>query len=191
MTRNRAPRASRSDGGTELEVGGFGLVLGGIVVGALCVGSFLLGRWSVEVVAPRGTPVDDGVATVEDAGDVEAELTFFDRLEKAPELSAQGDERTVSPPSRPAPGAPPAEGEAARTDGPFQVQVLASAERSAAEAVLARLRLRGYAARMVEGEKDGAPLYRVRVGGYADEEGARQVAQEIERKEGLRTWVTR
>jgi len=194
VTGNReAKPAPAGRAGLEFEVGGLGMLGLAAVIVALCVASFWLGRLSVP--ARRALPPDgaaEASAAVEDGGDIERDLTFFDRLERAPELSAQGDEETVSPlpeetpAPEPTPATPPP-----TPDGPFEIQVLASAERSAADAVVIRLRGRGYPARLVVGERDGAPLYRVRVGGYPDEPAARQVAQAIERQEGLRTWITR
>ena len=194
MTGNReAKPAPAGRGALEFEVGGLGMLGLAAVVVALCVASFWLGRLSVP--ARRALPPDgaaEASASVEDGGDIEGDLTFFDRLERAPELSAQGDEETVSSPPEETPAPEPTPAPPTPTlDGPFEIQVLASAERSAADAVVIRLRGRGYPARLVVGERDGAPLYRVRVGGYPDEPAARQVAQAIERQEGLRTWVTR
>jgi cell division protein FtsN len=170
-----------ADRGVEVEVGGSGLILLGLLVLALCAGSFWLGRWSARAAGPPASPP---AAPIEDGGDAADDLTFFDRLERAPELSAQGDERTVAPPAPAAP-APAAAG------GTFEVQVLASADRAAAEAVVARLQRRDYPARLVVGDRDGRAIYRVRVGGYADEAAARRAALAIEREEGLRTWVVR
>lgn len=188
----------KPDRGVEMEVGGSGLLLAGILVLALCVVSFWLGRWSVGTQAGAGGPAPGGAeAGIGDGGDVAEDLTFFDTLEKAPELTAQGDERTSAPPketpSAPAPSGPqrtaspppPATG-----TGRYEVQVLASAERAIAESLVARLSARGYPAKLAIGEKDGKPIYRVRVVGYDDESSARQAAQSIEREEGLRTWVT-
>lgn len=220
-----SPERSRntSNSGVELELGGMSLALVAVVVLALCAISFWLGRQSVpamsagvlEAAASRAaTPVVDG-------GDVESELTFFDRLEKAPELSAQGDERTVRPPKKtPAPSAAqpaaprptvvaqaqpgpatkalepvaaPAQPQhmlPGATGGSFQVQVLATIEREAADAMVSRLKSRGFPAHLSSGEYKGQPLFRVRVGGYPDKAAAQQVARAIQDREGLQTWVT-
>ncbi|MGD8374538.1 MAG: SPOR domain-containing protein [Acidobacteriota bacterium] len=174
----------RSGRGVEVEVGGSGILIASLVVLGLCAVSFWIGRWSVQAVGPAtGARAPGEAASMEDGGNLDEDLTFFDRLERAPELSAQGEERTVTPPAEPARPASPA--------GPFAVQVLASAERATAEAVLAKLLRREYDARLVIGEKEGRPLYRVRVVGYADEAAAEAAARQIEKQEGLRTWVTR
>ncbi len=220
-----SPERSRntSNSGVELELGGMSLALVAVVVLALCAISFWLGRQSVpamssgvlEAAASRAeTPVVDG-------GDVESELTFFDRLEKAPELSAQGDERTVRPPKKtptpsaappaaprptvvaqaqPGPGTKALEPVAApaqpqyrlpgATGGSFEVQVLATTEREAADAMVSRLKSRGFPAYLSSGEYKGQPLFRVRVGGYPDKAAAQQVARAIQDREGLQTWVT-
>lgn len=175
---------SRTGRGVELEVGGSGILIASLVVLGLCAVSFWIGRWSVQAVGPAtGDPGRGEAAAVEDGGNLDEDLTFFDRLERAPELSAQGEERTVTP--------PPAGTGTAAPSGPFVIQVLASAERATAEAVLAKLLRREYDARLVIGEKDGRPIYRVRVVGYPDEASAEAAAKQIEQQEGLRTWVTR
>jgi cell division septation protein DedD len=214
MSRQRRERkGSTPASGVELELGGMSLVLVGVIVLALCAISFWLGRQSVpapppataDVASPEGAPVVEG-------GDVEQELTFFDRLEAAPDLSAQGDERTVLPPQEEKePASPPAReasqqqepprqeqkknaaGQAlpVATGGTFQVQVLATTEKEAADAMVARLKARGFPARLTSGDFKGQQVFRVRVGGYPDEAAAQQVAHAIRQQEGLQTWVTR
>ncbi len=225
-----SPERSRSasNSGVELELGGMSLALVAVVVLALCAISFWLGRQSVPAMsagALQAVPSQTDTPVV-DGGDVESELTFFDRLEKAPELSAQGDERTVKPPKKtptpsdiqPAapkptvvaqarprsvakalePVAAPAQPQAAQsantlpgaTGGSFQVQVLATTEREAADAMVSRLKSRGFPAHLSSGEYKGQPLFRVRVGGYPDKATAQQVARAIQDREGLQTWVT-
>ncbi len=223
-----SPERSRSasNSGVELELGGMSLALVGVVVLALCAISFWLGRQSVPAMSAgvvEGVPSRTD-APVVDGGDVESELTFFDRLEKAPELSAQGEEKpakktpapsdvqpaapkpTVVAQARPGtiagdlePVAAPAQPQAApsantspgATGGSFQVQVLATTERAAADAMVSRLQSRGFPAHLSSGEYKGQPLFRVRVGGYPDKAAAQRVAQAIQDQEGLQTWVTR
>lgn len=190
-----------------------GLLLVALAGLGLCAASFWLGRKSVPVRPATSNPttLSASDAPIEEVGDLEEDLTFFDRLEVAPELSAQGAERTVLPPSEasaqeeeaapthePSPGPPATEPPAgpvgqdlpAAVGGPFHVQVLATTEHAGAEAMVGRLRAHGFAARLEEAQRGGMVIYRVRVGGYPDEEGARRVAQAIERREGLKTWVT-
>ena len=181
--------AERSPSGTEFELGGFALLLVGAGVLGLCVLSFWLGRVSVSVVptAPR-TPD----AAMEDEGDLEEDLTFFDRLEQAPEISATARQPETNAARAEGTRRAPEGGSAGDAEaGTFTVQVLAATQRSAAEELVARLEGRGYRARLVVGEKDGERIYRVRVGGYRDETAAREAAAAIERQEGLRTWVIR
>ena len=215
MSRQRRERsAGVPAGGMEFELGGMSLSLVAVVVLALCAISFWLGRQSVPASTSGSstTPAAVDPAPVVDGGDVEQELTFFDRLEQAPELSAQGDERTVvaalaakedETPARSAPvptrsepvpassQAEPSNALPVATGGPFLVQVLATTERTAAEAMAARLKARGFPANLSSGDFKGQVLFRVRVGGYADERSARRVAQAITDREGLQTWVTR
>ncbi|MEE9127203.1 MAG: hypothetical protein V3U11_08685, partial [Planctomycetota bacterium] len=99
-----SPERSRSasNSGVELELGGMSLALVAVVVLALCAISFWLGRQSVPAMSAgilEAVPSQTDIPVV-DGGDVESELTFFDRLEKAPDLSAQADERTVKAPKR-------------------------------------------------------------------------------------------
>jgi cell division septation protein DedD len=210
MSRDRRDRDSGAPaGGVEFEFGTTGVVLVSVVVLALCAISFWLGRQSVPLAPPsaQGSSASQEGAAVMDGGDVEKDLTFFDRLEAAPELSAQGDERTVLPPpeetkgtgvapATPAETTPPAEEKTqaalpVAAGGAFQIQVLATTEKAAAEAMVVRLRSGGFPAQLTSGDFKGQLLFRVRVGGYADEKDARQVAQAIREREGLQTWVTR
>jgi cell division septation protein DedD len=69
--------------------------------------------------------------------------------------------------------------------------VLATTEREAADAMVSRLKSRGFPAHISAGEYKGQELFRVRVGGYPDEAAAQQVARAIHEREGLQTWVTR
>ena len=194
---------SKERNNAELEIGGFGLLAAALLVLGMCAASFWLGRWSVQAGVGVSANGRADEAVMKEEGDVGEALTFFDGLELAPELSVQGDERTelgsdapgeekpAPETAAPAPGSASPPLPAASGDGRFQIQVLASAERTAAEAVLARLQRRGYRAVVVEGEKDGRPIYRVRVGGYSDEASARRAADAIEEQEGLRTWIIR
>ncbi len=216
MSRQRHERSGGAPAsGMEFELGGMSLSLVAVVILALCAISFWLGRQSVPLsTSGASTPVAAGTSEpVVDGGDVEQELTFFDRLEAAPELSAQGDERTVLPapaekeqaPVRTPPVRTPARSEPApekkkteasnalpvATGGPFLVQVLATTERAAAAAMVSHLKSRGFPAQLSSGDFKGQVLFRVRVGGYADESSARRVAQAITDREGLQTWVTR
>ncbi len=208
MSRQRSQ--SVPSGGVELELGGMSLALVAVVVVALCAISFWLGRQSVPAV-PAGVlnsvPLQSALPVM-DGGDVESELTFFDRLERAPDLSAQGDERTVKPahpaPRKPQPAKSPGRSvpvvsapEASQvqalptaTGGAFQIQVLATTEREAADAMVTRLKSRGFPAHLTPGTYKGQAVFRVRVGGYPDEAAAQQVARAIQDREGLQTWVT-
>ena len=221
-----SPERSRSasNSGVELELGGMSLALVAVVVLALCAISFWLGRQSVPAMSAgvlEAVPSRTDMPVV-DGGDVESELTFFDRLEKAPELSAQSEEKpakkspapsdvkpatpnpTVVAQAQPGPvarelepvatpaqqAAPSANTLPGATGGSFQVQVLATTEREAADAMVSRLQSRGFPAYLSPGEYKGQALFRVRVGDYPDKAAAQQVARAIQDQEGLQTWVT-
>jgi hypothetical protein len=163
----------------EIELGGYGLVMLGAAIVALCAACFWLGRSSARIVpGPRSAPADQ----VADLGDVEKDLTFFDRLEKAPEIQA------IPPAS--APAAPPRAEAPAVTSG-HEVQVLASADRRAADLLVQKLRAQGHKVRVLSAAPGEPPLYRVRVFGFPDDAAARQAAAALQSQQGLKTWVVR
>lgn len=165
----------------EVELGGYGLVALAAVILALCAASFWLGRRSAEVLPARSPAEGAGAGP---AADVEKDLSFFDRLEKAPEIQAVPE----SPAATTAPAAPATAPPAAAG---VEVQVFASADRNAAEALAAKLRGLGYRTRLLPADPRGESLHRVRVVGFADEAAARRAAEQLERQQGLRTWVVR
>ena len=56
-------------------------------------------------------------------------------------------------------------------------------------AMVQRLRSRGFPAQMAAGEYNGHDVFRVRVGAYSDKASAQKVADAIQSREGLQTWV--
>jgi sporulation related protein len=162
--------------GMEIELGGYGLVMLGAAIVALCAASFWLGRSSARLVPGSSAAAPDQVA---DLGDVEKDLSFFDRLEKAPEIQA-------IPPAAPAPAASRAEAPPATG---HEVQVFASSDRQAADALVQKLRAQGLKVRLLAAAPGEPTLYRVRAYGYADEAAARQAAATLQRQQGLKTWV--
>ena len=163
--------------GMEIELGGYGLVMLGATIVALCAACFWLGRSSARIVPGPGAAAPDQVA---DLGDVEKDLTFFDRLEKAPEIQA-------IPPATAAPEASRAE--APPTARGLEVQVFASADRRAADALVQKLRAQGHKVRLLAPGAGEPPLYRVRVFGFPDDAAARQAAAALQSQHGLKTWV--
>lgn len=194
----QAPRPDR-EASREVQLDARHLALSVVVVVALCVVSFLLGRWverrSLGVaVAAEGAPAGRGEPLVEEMGDVSEDLTFFDTLggDREVPLETAAAPRE-SPPLAPAPrgaGASRPESTAAATprrsvaEG-IMVQVLASRDRAAADALRRRLRSRGYTALLVR-EKG---VYKVRVGPYADREEAKRAAILLRDREKLTTWI--
>jgi len=162
--------------GMEIELGGYGLVMLGAAIVALCAACFWLGRSSARLVPGARAATPDQVA---DLGDVEKDLTFFDRLEKAPEIEA-------IPPATAAPG--PAQA-APATAGGHEVQVFASADRRAADALVQKLRAQGQKVRVLAAGPGEPPLYKVRVFGFESDAAARQAAAALQREQGLKTWV--
>jgi len=163
--------------GMEVELGGYGLVMLAAVVVALCAASFWLGRSSARLVPGARAAAPDQVA---DLGDVEKDLSFFDRLEKAPEIQA-------IPPATPVPV--PARAEDPAPAGGHEVQVFASADRRAADALVQKLRAQGHKVRVLAAAPGEPPLYKVRVFGFVDDAAARQAAAALQKQQGLKTWV--
>jgi cell division septation protein DedD len=65
------------------------------------------------------------------------------------------------------------------------IQVFASKDRAAAEAIRKRLRGKGYTALLVS----DAGSWKVRVGPYADREEAEKSAVVLREQENLKTWI--
>ena len=117
--------------------------------------------------------------------------------------------RPVSQPARPAsepapPVAEPAPAEPAPADrgrssepvatpsgGDFlYVQVFSSTDREQAQSIVERLRSDGYAAFLSSVEVDSRLMHRVRIGPYTERPEAEGVAQTVQRKHKLSTWIT-
>jgi len=75
---------------------------------------------------------------------------------------------------------PPASGR-----GTWSVQAAPTRSRDDAEALLKRLRGRGYDASIVEVPRDGATWYRIRVGRYASAGQATEAMQRLRDQEGV------
>ena len=170
------------------------------VVLGLCVASFLLGRW----VERQNEPADvravrtEAGGTVEDEGDVAGDLTYFDTLktdktvplepEKRPSgarsTPARTDRSAVTPPQSSPPSARVADPRRSVNEG-VMIQVFASKDRAAADAIRKRLRWKGYTALLVS----DAGSWKVRVGPYAAREDAERWAAVIRQQENLKTWI--
>jgi cell division protein FtsN len=163
-----------------------------VVIALMCIGAFMLGRW-VERQAHRATAegqIRSGLDAAISVEDVNRELTYHRTLEgeAAPPAVAAPPPEPASPPVRveAAAGAPGA----ADAPGIF-VQVLATRDADAAEAVRTRLSARGYRAAVAvdPAGAGGPPLRKVKVGPFAGRAEAERAARKIEAEQGLRTWI--
>lgn len=91
-------------------------------------------------------------------------------------------------PPRPAPAASaPAE---TSGDGGFVIQVFSSRDREQAQSIVDKLVAGGRDAYLSPVEMDGQTMYRVRIGPFADREGAGKAADEVRHRFRLDTWIT-
>jgi DedD protein len=104
-------------------------------------------------------------------------------------------ERTIQFFEEEAPASSPAtaqkKGEAAQSSSEgYWIQVLSTTSESEARSRRSRLASSGYRAAVspIRGAK-GPMLYRVRVGPYSSREEASKVAEALDRKERIRTWI--
>jgi cell division protein FtsN len=184
----------------ELRVEGPGLyVVGGAIIVAL-VGAFFLGRWYERKQHPAPQSMFDQsdplahVTAPEEQVDVGESADFFDTVEgqdKQAEPEREVRRRPAGDTSSPAPATrvEPAAGQAGG-GGKFYVQVFAGRDLQAAEGLIAKLKSEGRPGRLFrEAEGQGA-LYKVRVGGYATREDARQAAQQLVGEGYSGAWVT-
>ena len=162
------------------------------LVVALCVASFMLGRWvERQSVGPELSAMvsEGGAGNIEEMGDVSEELTFFDSLKNEQPVALDAavlDDRAPMPAvASGSPAAPRPDASRRSIEEGVFIQVLATAQRSAASGLRRRLRDRGYTALMVS----EAGAWKVRVGPYADREDAERAAQRLREQEGLTTWI--
>jgi len=181
-----------------------------VLMALLCISSFLLGRW-VERQATRASeigstrPGESGTVPVED---VNRELTYFRTLEEdhpSPKI------RPASPPEKqppvrveskpdaaaaaaepPAPekiAAAPPQG-TAPVHGGVLIQVMATKDSRAAEALRSRLAAKGYPVSITAGDGPAeAGMRKVKVGPYPARTDAEKVARRLQSEERLRTWI--
>jgi cell division septation protein DedD len=183
----------------ELRLEGVGLfVIGGVLVAALA-GAFFVGRWyerSVNPIPAAGLPSDDPLAHVvqtEDPAEVDDTATFFDTMQGQ---QAEPDRETAQPGSPPVSAAPagdstPSPAKSPQAGGAYFVQVFAGRDRSAAEALVQQLQSSGHAVRIFTQREGQGSLYKVRVGGFADEPAARVAAETLQKEGFAGAWVTR
>ena len=170
------------------------VITGQEAAGASAEGSFVPGEQPlVTSAAPRREP---SMAATEGAG-----LSYYERLEGG--LGPDLDTR-LAPPAPAAPAAEAAPGPAAGNvpagpgggyavrAGAYSVHVMTLREGAAAERMALGLVEKGYPAFVVAPEPDApVPVFRVRVGTYADREEAELVLRRLEDEESFRPWITR
>ena len=199
----------------EFRLEGFTLVLCGGVLVALVAGAFFLGRWVERGASPPPlTRQDVGADPAPEAArlpdaDAGRGRTYFDSLEGAPLQEEPGREarareaavpatRTDPPPTASTPPSsapsetPPdvAPAAAASHDGSYFVQVSALRDERAASELIDALKAQGYGVRLFSEREGSGLLYKVRVGGYASEQGARDAATRLRAAGYAGAWVT-
>lgn len=104
------------------------------------------------------------------------------RREEAAKASGEAPPVEAARPERPAPpSAPPA----ARLLGGWTVHASPTRSREEAEALLGKLRGRGYDASIVRVLRDGDTWYRIQVGRFSSSEQAAEVVQRLREREGV------
>ncbi len=165
----------------------------------LCVAAFLVGRWTER---SRWVNPDSPLPRVAGAAE---NLPILGASEAPPPLEEQAPPVEAMAADLPAEAAEPAE-EARNAPAPepraekgrqtpaggedLYIQVLATRHSDAAEALRDRLAGRRYPVAVVSSpDKNGRPMYRVRVGGYDSRQEAEQVAARLQKEERLKTWI--
>ncbi len=213
MADNETPRI-QVDGEkqVELQLGGRHLALAMVGLALFGLVLFLLGRWSErvarqETAAPAGEGIEEVRLAPGGAPDPAAprELTFYETLgkkgspafhEATPAVTSRQEPPAVLPEAAPRRSESAARHTPAASTGPsserFKVQVAATRDAAAARELSARLRKKGYDAKVetVNGG-DGTPRYKVRVGEYADRAPAERTAARIRSEEKVGAWIVR
>lgn len=156
----------------------------GILVLTFYIG-FMAGRITLQ-------GADNTVGALEQKDKGEVPLSFYNILKS----DKSGDRVEAAPQvKKPKAGASAGHGlkkrsESKTSNGPYMIQVAAYKEKGRAETLVGSLRSRGYEAAIYgEEKKDG--WFRVRVGGFSKIGRAKNVAEEITRKEGLDAFVVK
>ncbi|HET6279070.1 MAG TPA: SPOR domain-containing protein [Candidatus Polarisedimenticolia bacterium] len=135
--------------------------------------------------AQRRGHADRGATPTEQAATGAAglpDLSFYDTLG----VTSGGAGRAAAPPSGPrlkGAAEKPAPADA------YVIQVLATHDAAQARQVREQVAALGIPARVIEGEAEGKPIYRVRVGSYRERKTAVAWAEKIEARIGLTPWV--
>lgn len=183
----RAPEPAR-----EVRVEGIGLLLLAgalvVVIGVVFYLGFQLGRGSTG--SPQVAAAGNGDELVETGAPATTPpASVFD---KGPATGAAEPARQAVPPPTPANSGPTAATpKSAPSAGDWFVQVFAGRDRRAAESVVTSLTAQGYPVQLDSKREGRESLYKVRVGGYADESGARSAADRLRKNGQSGAWVTR
>jgi cell division septation protein DedD len=177
----------------ELRLEGLGLALLGGALLAAVLGAFLLGRWVERRSAPPAQSAGGGplerVAAAEPPVDVEREATHFDRP-RGGEQQAE-PQREVAPPPPPSAAPSTAPSTAGSAAGSYFVQVFAGRDRASADKLVARLETDGFPVRLLSEPENGGALYKVRVGGYPDQQRAQSASVDLRERGFSGAWVVR
>jgi len=182
----------------EFRLEGIGLVLGGGFLIAVIAGAFFLGRWFERSANPAEGLSADGagplaqITTREPDADAGQGLNYFDDLEgpgkQAEPAREAATQEAVKREAEPRPAAP-VEQPAVRA-GDFYVQVSALRDQAAAAELIDTLKKQGYDVRLFSEREGQGVLYKVRVGGYASEQRARDTAARLRSAGYAGAWVT-
>ncbi len=181
----------------EFRLEGIGLLLGGGLLLAMIVSAFFFGRWVERGAKPGARQPLSGsgplsqVLTPEPDADVGQGVTHFDdlqgeqkQLEPAREIAIPATQPVSSRPS------PAASSAAAQADeGRYYVQVSALRDQGSAAEVIDTLKAQGYRVRLFSEREGQGMLYKVRVGGYATEQEARDMAAKLSKTGYAGAWV--
>jgi DedD protein len=154
------------------------------------------------------SPVADGMARQRGAAGGSDEFSYSARLGKTPPAeqlkpmaspadSAPRDSAPPDVPGEPVPPASAAPGPAApvpaAASAPYTVQIAAVKQREEAEAIVKRLKAKGFDAYVFVPEGgDSLGVYRVRIGSFKDKRQADMLAERLLREEKrYKPWVTR
>lgn len=181
----RPAREVRVEGiGLAVLAGAIALVLGGVFYLGYSLGRGSTGSAQGGVAAGEAEPVENvtPAATTPE--------TVFD---KVPDKGAAEPSRQAVPASSPPAGQAPAAAvpKSASSSGDWFVQVFAGRDRRAAESIVTSLTAQGYPVQLDSKREGRESLYKVRVGGYRDESGARAAADRLRKDGQSGAWVTK
>lgn len=168
------------------------LVVGGLLV-AVMAGSFFVGRWyerrtspaSPELLGATNSLGHVVTAEQQEAVNVDDSADFFDTVgDGSAEPSREGARAGSQPEGAPGGGPTMIRGE-------YYVQVFAGRDESAAASLVSKLEAEGQPVGVHMDRQGGDSLYKVRVGGYATQDAAREAARALQEQGYAGAWVTK